>query len=203
MKFEETVQSCFDGYPTLYTYRWQVLESLFCTYGEGGNGYKWKNGEYVSIGDDRDALYTPRLLEGEQATQPMEKHREILYQDYLDIFEKANMRHYVRQQLELAERYPELGASTLSFEERIWEEVDKHIERSSKIGFPTLNDTSGMFTAPDDIKPDWLAGIKETVELVLEHGYGDIKEMSDWKNEEYIKTTTALYNLARKLGVMS
>lgn len=203
MKFEETVQCCYDCYPSLFAFRWEVLAHLFCAYGDGGNGYRWHNGELVSLGDERDRLYVPRLQEGEQASQPLEHLKEELRKYYTEIFENMNMRQYIEREIEFARDFPDFPREVLSYEERLEQEVEKDIEVRRKINFSLLTDSCAMFNIPDDVKPDWLEGIKETVSLILEHGYGDINEKSEWENEEYVRHINKLYEVARKLGVMS
>jgi len=203
MKFEETVQCCYDCYPSLFAFRWEVLSHLFCAYGDGGNGYRWHKGELISLGDEKDRLYVPRLQEGEQAHQPLDYLKSELTKYYTEIYENANMRRYIQLEQEIAEQFPEQGKIVLSFEERIQEEVEKDIAKRKKVNFWIVTQSCAMFNIPDDIKPDWLAGIKETVSLVLEHGFGEIKEMNDYQSEEYKTNINKLYEVAKELGVMS
>jgi len=44
MKAEETIQSMYDHYPSLYQTRQECLNHLFCVL---GNGYYWKDGELI------------------------------------------------------------------------------------------------------------------------------------------------------------
>lgn len=199
MRFEEAVQCCYDCYPSLFAYRWEVLSHLFCVYGDGGNGYRWKDGELVSI---EDKEYTPRLAEGEKAHQSLDYLKAELTKYYTEIYENANMRHFIQLEQEIATQFPEQGKIVLSFEERIQDEVKKDIEKRKKVNFWLVTDSCAMFNIPDNVKPDWLEGIKETVELVLEHGFGEIKEMNDYEDEEYKRNIRKLYKVAKELGVM-
>lgn len=121
MKFEETIQNCFDYYPELFQSRISVLNQLFCTI---GNGYEWVNGELV---DDEDLPTFNQLDENGKA-----KQYNIIEEDAL-------------------------------FGTKIYALSDKY---------------SYLINFPEDIKEDWLNGIKETFEYIL-NNYDESKDSED------------------------
>jgi len=79
----------------------------------------------------------------------------------------------------------------------VWNTMNKDIE---SISYP-LFDTSNLFTFTDDIKEDWLEGVRETVILLLQREV-DKTRFNDYLNEMDKKTSTMLNQLANKLGIV-
>ena len=75
MNLEETIQYAYDFYPDLYQERYEVLDHLFFTI---GNGFEWENGELVCHEDKKGyirPLYIAQLDENDKAIQRIQSEQ--------------------------------------------------------------------------------------------------------------------------------
>lgn len=178
MKFEETIQSCFDNYPTLYQTREQVLNQLFCVI---GNGYEWKNGELVDDNDKKpiNNLYNGKAKQYNIITKG--KYRKMMFDELKS--DKENYKFWTdilkEKGLTLEEEFlkPKEDDNELQFK------IDKSI-------YPLCRQYSKMFNYPKDIKEDWLEGIRETYEYII----FNIDKNSDTFNEISKLDLMKMYN---------
>lgn len=207
MRYEESIQYCFDNYPILFPGRWQVLNQFFCVI---GNGYKWENGELVAkeypgeekreeptLPPDGRAYHHPRTIR----LKLMAWYEEI-YKKLDDYIPNPEDRIIKEGRFSGEERMlPNVSPKT---EKIIIQKVEEHIKTGNEehINFYPLSESSAIFTYPEDIKPDWLEGIKEVVRLLLIHGHGGpVQEMNDWQKDQKIIYTNELIKLANKLDI--
>lgn len=168
MTLELTIQYLFNTYPGLFKDRSDCLDHLFCTI---GNGFDWKDGELVYGYDDFDKMdeaYLKTCLVDGKAFQ----HNRLSL--------RAEAKYYMEDDKRVC-KYPE--DSELR---HIYEEADKkyleslpddvyHKRPREKRWYFYLGGYcekhAYLFNYPEDIKPDWLAGIEECKELLREDGY--------------------------------
>jgi len=140
MKFEDTIQWKYDFYPTLYQERFQCLDHLFFTI---GNGYDWKNGElfseehnYIAEFSGEGAIIGYKLIEN--------------YVAQLDEDERAIQRNKIESnklKQNLARIHPHLFIK--------WYPLSKY---------------SRIFSLPKNVKKDWEEGALEAIQLYQEDG---------------------------------
>lgn len=204
MKLEETIQYLFDEYPGIYGHRWQALDQLYCT---NGNGYDWVNGELVACNEENEGRkgYIAQLGEDGKATLHEEKVKARI-EKYFEEFQneyKENKAKLLAAGIseELAEEaFPTDGILARKMAERL-----STIRKDAEIQFYPLSNYSALFTMPADVKPDWLEGAKETIALVKEHGHGfggKKEEWNDWQREEHRIWSEKLDELALKFDVV-
>lgn len=174
MKLELTIQSMFDEYPTLFKERSDCLDHLFCTI---GNGYHWKNGELVSNDDDYTSddisKWQNHLVNGKAY-----QHNKLSL--------RAEAIHYANERKkEDAPLPPSIQAIFDKADEKYFARLpdDVYHKRERKYrwyfylgGYCTRY--AKLFNFPEDIKPDWLAGIEECKQMLIEDGY-DIEHPDD------------------------
>lgn len=182
MTLELTIQDMFDCYPTLFKERADCLNQLFCTI---GNGYEWKNGELCrAFSPDMERInhLASRLIDGKA-----HQYKKLSVRDEARLYEEKRIAEgwYGRYK----EQYPDEDIEHLRQvrEKTIAElpdDVFYHIpERAKRWYFyipesPFVDfceDFAYLFNYPDDIKPDWKAGIDECRRLLVEDGY-DVPE---------------------------
>lgn len=165
MKLELTIQDMFNNYPTLFKERSDCLDHLFCTI---GNGYHWHNGELCSNDDDYpiDEAYLESCLVDGKAHQ------------YNKLSLRAEAILHLKQRKEELELEPELQAIIDAAREKTISKLpdDVYHKRERKYrwyfylgGYCTKY--AKLFNYPEDIKPDWLAGIEECKAMLREDGY--------------------------------
>ena len=203
MRYEETIQECYDKFPSLFVSRWQVLNQFFCVI---GNGYEWINGELVAMkyGDEEeDPNYYPELDENGRAHQPKKRLFIELEKWYAEIYKNAGIEMPVYSP-HIKEMLESKGIKIETTSDRIIADVAKHINDASdeNIDLYPLSEYSAIFNIPENIKSDWMEGIKEIVRLLLIHGHGGEKvDMNEWQEEQHSIWTKELHELANKLGV--
>lgn len=139
MTVETTVQEMFDKYPILFSTREECFDHLFCTI---GNGYVWKWGQLIYIGDIEDfdeeeakkwndddyAVEHPRASQSEKNLEDRRKHDEL----------------YVKHGL-----IKKVGEHT-------W--------------YPLCKRYSRLFTIPADAREDWKAAVEECKKMLEKDG---------------------------------
>lgn len=166
MTLELTIQSMFNKFPCLFKERSDCLDHLFCVI---GNGFDWSGGELVYGYDDFriDEEYLETCLVNGKAFQ----HNKLSL--------RAEARHY------LEERREEDRVKGIKEDPNYEQVEDKYVNslpddvyhrrpRDKRWGF-YLNGYceryAYLFNYPENIRPDWLAGIEECKELLREDGY--------------------------------
>lgn len=185
MKVELTIQSMFDEYPTLFKERADCLDHLFVCI---GNGYKWKNGELISLESkykkaDKDE-FKSHLVNGKAFQHNLFSLRDesIYYHNLRKAEGKPDIFADIYTQEELEEMHQKHVASlpddiyhTRPRRER-WYCHRKDAEGNEYIDLS--KNYAKLFNYPEDIKPDWLAAIEETKQLLLED-LGDLITKKD------------------------
>ena len=166
MNLELTIQNMFNNYPTLFKERSDCLDHLFCAI---GNGYHWHNGELCSNDDDYpiDESYLESCLVDGKAYQ----HNKLSL--------RAEAIHYINERKKESPIHaPELQAIFDEADEkyiaRLPDNVYHRRERKYRWYFYLggyCTKYAALFNYPEDIKPDWLAGIEECKSLLREDGY--------------------------------
>jgi hypothetical protein len=161
MNLELTIQDMFNNYPTLFKERSDCLDHLFCTI---GNGYHWHNGELCSNDDDYpvDESYLEYCLVDGKAYQ----HNKLSL--------RAESQHYENERIadgwyERFKEIPELDIEEMKQTRqntinKLPDDVYHQRERKYRWYFYLggyCTKYAKLFNYPEDIKPDWLAGIEE------------------------------------------
>lgn len=155
--FEKQIRNSILCYPSIFSDygRISVLDHLFCTI---GNGYEWKNGKLVS-----EELSEHEIETYYQFDKWINREKEFGFHGFND--------HLT---------YDEC------FEEQYFRNVTiiPKIERLATTINPYVNfgrihtNYSKLFTFPDNVKPEWFEGMKETISLIIEAG-----NHPEWINE--------------------
>lgn len=160
MKFEEQIQACFDLYPDLFQHRWEVLEHLFCHY---GTGYHWENGELISCSKEYKNLKV--ILPEDGVAKPNKEYtKEKIKEEYRRL--KKELGHYYQEYKnlgidKLAKKYSDEGLLNMA--------MNLVLKRKPYLAFGDLwKEGSPLLNLPEDIKPDWLEGARETIKLLQE-----------------------------------
>jgi len=150
MKLQKTIEECIRDYPSLYPSRSAVLDHLFCSY---GNGYDWVNGELVDIfeeeRDENKALWIDSLEKAQKEFEDAE----------------TDIDRYIIGSL--VEMYEEKVAEHRVIREEYMERASKEYVEERYTRWCPMCKYSGLVNFPDDIKPDWAAGIKEAAYAIL------------------------------------
>lgn len=163
MTLEQTIQSMYDKYPTLFKERADCLNHLFCTI---GNGYEWKGGELVGWNDYDDDYI--KHLESEMVNgKAYQHHKYSLRDDYI-----AN--DYI------AEKFINPYDKYYTVENRVYEILNEpddvyyeEPDRKKRWNFylQGYSQFERIRNVPNNVKDDWLNGVRECAELLLEDGY--------------------------------
>lgn len=165
MNLELTIQYMFNSYPTLFKERSDCLDHLFCAI---GNGFDWYNGElcYEDPSHPIDEAYLEHCLVDGKAYQ----HNKLSL--------RAEAIFYAKRRKEEKKYEPELQAIFDAADEKYFARLpdDVYHKRERKYrwyfylgGYCTKY--AYLFNYPEDIKPDWLAGIEECKAMLIEDGY--------------------------------
>lgn len=153
----------YDEYPTLFKERADCLNHLFCTI---GNGYEWENGELVDgINDDDDYI---KHLENEMVNGKAYQHNMYsLRDDYIanDYIAKKFLRPY-DEYFTVENRVREI----LREPDNVYHNEPDRKKRWS-FYLQGYSQFERIRNVPDNVKDDWLNGVRECTELLLEDGY--------------------------------
>lgn len=164
-------------WPTLYRCRADILSQMFCVI---GNGYDWDDG---------------RLSDGMRTTKQRERYFAQLEEDSKRNAQLSIERHKQRLEEETDEktremlhrfikveaykpRVPRTDAEALAVVNNVghpdknreaWAKpyVKREREEGHTIFYPLSDKYSKCFTVPDDVRPDWLVGCGETLDMVI------------------------------------
>lgn len=156
-KLNDLIQLMQQAYPSLYSRRDRVLHHLFCII---GNGYQWRNGRLVSDRiwpQDNDAEAIRRWRAGD--TTPVVSA--------LDKREEEYRKERDARTAEINELLAKYGESPVeSSYKKILADREAREKAPLDHCYP-LSSYSRMACVPDNVKPDYLAGVREMIEIVL------------------------------------
>ena len=176
MTLELTIQDMFDNYPTLFKERADCLNLLFCVI---GNRYRWLDGELCDgfpVFAKKTEYLTPRLVDGKA-----HQYRKLSLREEARLREEKQIAEgwYECYPDECAEHLKKIHAKTIAeLPDDVFYYIPERAKRwyfyyeipgGSYIDFG--EDFAYLFNYPDDIKPDWKAGIEECRQLLIEDGY--------------------------------
>ena len=189
MTLELTIQDLFDRFPGLFKERSDCLNQLFCTI---GNGYDWENGELVGgdISDEYIEVLKSHLVDGRafQHNKLSLRAESVYYNTSNGKDPYAGCSEEERRMLENAYQ---------KYLEKLPDDVYHKLPRNKRWSFWLSGYSTQfayIFNYPDDIQSDWLDGIKECKQMLIEDGY-DI----DHPNENPIDTMSNLEEYRRLL----
>ena len=161
MTLELTIQYLFNTYPGLFKDRSDCLDHLFCTI---GNGFDWKDGELVYGYDDFDKMdeaYLETCLVDGKAFQ----HNRLSL--------RAEAIYYAKRRDD-GRTFEEIEREDKWYFDTLPDDVYHRRPRDKRWDFYIsgyCEKHAYLFNYPEDIKPDWLAGIEECKALLREDGY--------------------------------
>lgn len=161
MNYADTLQHCYEAYPTLFPFEEDVLDHLFFVI---GNGYSWINGELVD--NDYEPAITIRRRDKERIKRQIDSFQSIRED------EMNEQKSYIKERLKELRAELKLGYKKFQSIEILRRHKEAEKENSSyfinadgllgrKI-YP-LCDYSKIVNLPDDIKPDWLEAAKRAI----------------------------------------
>lgn len=157
-------------YPTLFRCRARILNHLFCTI---GNGYEWRGGGLT----DGDATDAERQAEFDQQAEWAVNYDREMRARFASVAEQHNLS--VPPEPEPVRERPatddEIAAvladcdhphKIRSEEDRIHRDLDGLANRLDSVFYP-IGQFSRCMTVPDDVQPDWLAAVREAMQMVI------------------------------------
>lgn len=175
MKVELTIQDMFDRYPTLFKERADCLDHLFICI---GNGFKWKNGELVDC-DYKHTREDQKVLKSHLIDGKAFQHNKLSLRAesiYYDELRKAEGKKDLFADIYTPEEIEEMHQKYLASlpddvyykRPRVERWYDAHVDSEGKPYIRFCRAYAKLFNYPEDIKPDWLAAIEETKQLLIE-----------------------------------
>lgn len=153
MTLTESVAQAIHDWPTLYKCRTDVLHHYFCV---NGNGMVWENGILVDMYGSSTKAERLLMIENED-----DKIEARALCGELTEAEEARIRIDVRRS-NMEKTFRVKNAKFLALLE--WNSNDEH--REPKAIYP-LCQYACMNEVPDDVQPDWLAGVREMIFCVF------------------------------------
>ena len=187
MNLKDSVINSMREYPSISGNKLDVYDHLFLTI---GNGYDWVNGELIdpynkrlnilSIEDAIDNLFN------NESRIDLTTDRMFFYIGELNKGEKV-----VKESLQYdLKRYAQDVKTIINAEKLVNQnlfEIEPIISLDGlepKCTLYPLSKYSAIMNIPDDIKPDWLNGIKELLEYLLNSEFPSVVEYrTTYKNE--------------------
>ena len=187
MNLKDSVINSMREYPSISENKLDVYDHLFLTI---GNGYYWVNGELIdpynkkvnimSIEDAIDNLFN------DESRLDLTTDRMFFYIGELNKGEKV-----VKQSLQYdLKRYAQDVKTIINAEKLVNQSLFEIEPITSLDGLEPkctlypLSKYSEIMNIPDDIKPDWLNGIKELMEYLLNSEFPSVVEYrTTYKNE--------------------
>jgi len=192
--FEKALAARVKWWPGLYSCRARILDHLFATI---GNGEEWKDGRLTDglrSEKDRQRLFDRVNADRRRLRESLERHAA-----------EQNKDHKPQRFRPESPRTPEQVAKVLN-DRRHPDVLRTNRDRSlseflggfkayrqrqgNTLFYPMCENYSRCFTVPDDVRPDWLAGIREFLGMVI--------KWDDNRNVEIAKK--ALANLEARFG---
>lgn len=160
MKLEEHIRLSILNYPTIFKNRSDVLDHLFCVI---GNGYEWENGELVAADTNREA--TNKREAKKALTDWLSGTRERLGLDFDYEFSYRERKKPKESRVTFARRWMKVRWADAY--EAI-EDIDNRVSETPDKSFYPICEYSRMCTVPDDVREDWLSGVIECCQLVID-----------------------------------
>lgn len=205
--FTRTIAGHARYWPTLYHCRADLLDHLFCTIGNGSN---WKDGRLTDRGRrltrrEEEILFAAKQERLRQMHDDMERRFAEMDLKLPDgkpkrlksfrpdrirtdaqvekvLRDRGHRRRMRSQQIRDAWAMERKMGFTL---EEFWNDYS-----GSTVFYPLHEPYSAVFTVPDDVRPDWLAGIREVLEMIQR-----------WDTPEQVeKAKLAQANLVARFG---
>lgn len=145
--FDRFIQIKQMAWHTIFPSREGVLEHLFLVI---GNGNEWSNGRMISVGE-REIDAIERYKKGERPSDPS----------------REDSRNKLDATNKLLTEFNKLIAGEDSDAEKGTES-----SRERRSYYPMSEGHSAVFSVPDDVEPDWLAAVRETLRMVIDSGVG-------------------------------
>lgn len=139
-----------------------------------GNGYEWNDGELVDVYGNNKILTIEEAIENELLDEfnltlfNRSINRNIRIYD----ISNAECKNKIRERLK---RYYKNIQTILHAEDIINHEIDINEDKRDFDFYPLTTD-SAIMNIPDDIKPDWLEGIKELMNYLLNSEFSSVVE---------------------------
>lgn len=172
MTLKDTVRNALLKYPIMYRNAFDVYHHLFCV---NGNGYKWENGELVGKSD------IPPISSVNEAiiSYLKENLTDGFHIKLIKAAMKGNIleKHFngvingVENIMNIEEREKDFSAPKC-----------ETLNPRATFEFYPLCKHAKMVCFPDDIKEDWLEGIKKMVQLIDDNPHYATSE-----DREYVK----------------
>lgn len=187
MNLKDSVINSMREYPSISGNKLDVYDHLFLT---NGNGYDWVNGELIEPSNEK-----PNVISIEEAIDKLfnDEFRIDLTTDrmFFYIGELNKDEKVVKESLQYdLKRYAQDVKTIVNAEKAVNQslfEIEPIISLDGLepecILYP-LSQYSKIMNIPDDIKPDWLDGIKEMMNYLLNSDFPSVVEYrTTYKNE--------------------
>lgn len=164
----ETIADSIRAYPTLYNCRTDVLHQFFCV---NGNGMDWENGELVDPyrRSEPPRSLNQRIEEIRKRVEENEFLRSLGNKPELSEFKQSYLVKLrvdaAREEMEIRFLYENADDLALT----VWDTspLSSRDWLKPKAIYP-LCQYSCMNEVPDDVKPEWLAAVREMILAVFE-----------------------------------
>ena len=187
MSLKNCVINSMREYPSISRNKLDVYDHLFLTI---GNGYDWVNGELIEPSNEK-----PNVISIEEAIDKLfnDEYRIDLTTDrmFFYIGELEKEEKVVKESLQYdLKRYAQ-DVKTIINAEKLVNQSLFEIEPiicldglEPECTLYPLSKYSKIMNIPDDIKPDWLSGIKELMDYLLNSEFPSVVEYrTTYKNE--------------------
>ena len=187
MNLKDRVINSMREYPSISGNKLDVYDHLFLTI---GNGYDWVNGELIETSNEK-----PNVISIEDAIDNLfnDEYRIDLTTDrmFFYIGELEKEEKVVKESLQYdLKRYAQ-DVKTIINAEKLVNQSLFEIEPiicldglEPECTLYPLSEYSAIMNIPDDIKPDWLDGIKELMDYLLNSDFPSVVEYrTTYKNE--------------------
>lgn len=160
-----------------------------------GNGYEWNDGELVDVYGNNKILTIEEAIEN-----------ELLDEFNLTLFNRSvnrNIRMYDISSSECKEKIRERlkryykNIQTILHAEDIINHNIVINEDKRDFNFYTLTTDSAIMNIPDNIKPDWLDGIKELMDYLLNSDFPNVVEYRTKFENELNQVVERIENLIK------
>lgn len=187
MKLKDSVINSMREYPSISGNKLDVYDHLFLTI---GNGYDWVNGELIEPSNEK-----PNVISIEEAIDNLfnDEYRIDLTTDrmFFYIGELNKEEKVVKESLQYdLKRYAQDVKTIINAEKLVNQslfEIEPIISLEGlepECTLYPLSKYSKIMNIPDDIKPDWLDGIKELMDYLLNSDFPSVVEYrTTYKNE--------------------
>ena len=187
MKLKDSVINSMREYPSISGNKLDVYDHLFLTI---GNGYDWVNGELIEPSNEK-----PNVISIEEAIDNLfnDEYRIDLTTDrmFFYIGELNKEEKVVKESLQYdLKRYAQDVKTIINAEKLVNQslfEIEPIISLEGlepECTLYPLSKYSKIMNIPDDIKPEWLDGIKELMDYLLNSDFPSVVEYrTTYKNE--------------------